>query len=71
MKITTIGLDLAKNIFQIHGVDQHGKTIVRKQFKRAEMSPLLRQSALVPDRHGILRQRTPLGKEAGRLWPHR
>jgi transposase len=39
MKITTIGIDLAKNIFQIHGVDQHGKTIVRKKLKRAEMSP--------------------------------
>jgi transposase len=39
MKITTIGIDLAKTIFQVHGVDQHGKTIVRKQLKRAEMSP--------------------------------
>ncbi len=39
MKITTIGIDLAKNIFQIHGVDERGKVIVRKQMKRAEMSP--------------------------------
>ncbi len=38
MKITTIGIDLAKTIFQIHGVDQYGKTIVRKQLKRAEMT---------------------------------
>ena len=38
MKITTIGIDLAKTIFQIHGVDQYDKTIVRKQLKRAEMS---------------------------------
>jgi len=38
MKITTIGIDLAKNIFQIHGVDQYGKTTVRKQLKRAEMT---------------------------------
>jgi hypothetical protein len=38
MKITTIGIDLAKIIFQIHGVDERGKVAVRKQLKRAEMS---------------------------------
>lgn len=37
MKITTIGIDLAKIIFQIHGVDERGKVAVRKQLKRAEM----------------------------------
>ncbi len=30
MKITTIGLDLAKNVFQVHGVDARGKVVVRK-----------------------------------------
>ena len=38
MKITTIGIDLAKNIFQLHGVDERGKVAVRKQLKRAEVS---------------------------------
>lgn len=38
MKITTIGIDLAKVVFQIHGVDERGKVAVRKQLKRAEMS---------------------------------
>jgi transposase len=38
MKITTIGIDLAKTVFQIHGVDKRGKVEVRKQLKRAEMS---------------------------------
>ncbi len=37
MKITTVGLDLAK-VVQIHGVDEHDKVAVRKQLKRAEMS---------------------------------
>lgn len=37
MKITTIGLDLAKEVFQIHCVDEHGKIVVRKQLKRSEM----------------------------------
>ena len=34
MNITTIGIDLAKNVFQIHGIDQRGKTVLRKQLKR-------------------------------------
>jgi len=38
MKITTIGIDLAKLVFQIHGVDERGKVAIRKQLKRAEMS---------------------------------
>ena len=38
MKITTIGIDLAKAVFQIHGVDERGTVAVRKQLKRAEMS---------------------------------
>jgi transposase len=38
MKITTIGVDLAKAVFQIHGVDERGKVAARKQLKREEMS---------------------------------
>jgi len=37
MKITTIGIDLAKNIFQVHGVDERGKTVLRKQLKRKDV----------------------------------
>jgi transposase len=38
MKITTIGIDLAKEVFQIHGVDAQGKTVLRKQLRRSEMA---------------------------------
>ena len=38
MKITTIGIDLAKAVFQVHGVDVHGKTVLRKQLRRSEMA---------------------------------
>jgi transposase len=31
MKITTVGIDLAKNVFQVHGIDQQGKVVFRKQ----------------------------------------
>jgi len=38
MKITTIGIDLAKNVFQVHGVNEHGKTALKKQIKRDQMT---------------------------------
>jgi transposase len=39
MNITTIGLDLAKNVFQIHGVDSESKVVITKSLKRAQMVP--------------------------------
>jgi transposase len=38
MKITTAGIDLAKNVFHVHGVDERGKTVLRKQLRRAQVA---------------------------------
>lgn len=38
MEITTVGIDLAKSVFQVHAVDQHGKVALRKQLKRGQMA---------------------------------
>jgi transposase len=32
--VTTIGLDIAKSVFQVHGVDSDGQTVIRRQLKR-------------------------------------
>ena len=32
--ITTIGLDIAKSVFQVHGVDAAGQVVIRRQLKR-------------------------------------
>jgi hypothetical protein len=37
MQISTIGIDLAKTVFQIHAVDADGTTIIRKRLRRAEV----------------------------------
>ncbi|RWF86823.1 MAG: IS110 family transposase [Mesorhizobium sp.] len=37
MQITTIGLDLAKNVFQVHGIDHEGKVGVRRSLRRSEV----------------------------------
>jgi len=39
MKIATIGLDLAKTLFQVHGADSQGNIVVRKQLRRADVLP--------------------------------
>ncbi len=37
-KITTIGMDLAKNVIQVHGVDERGKAVLKKQLKRNQVA---------------------------------
>src|SRR5437588_4834999 len=41
--ITTIGLDIAKSIFQVHGVDAEGKVCFRRQLKRRYMLPFFQK----------------------------
>src|SRR5262245_54864060 len=37
MQITTVRLDVAKQVFQVHGIDVHGKVVVCKQLRRKEV----------------------------------
>ena len=39
MEISTIGLDLAKRVFQVHGIDVAGNVVVRKALRRAQVLP--------------------------------
>ncbi len=36
-KVTTIGIDLAKTVFQLHGVDAEGRAVLRRQSRRSQM----------------------------------
>src|SRR5436190_338125 len=40
MEVSTIGIDLAKNVFQVHGVDAAGKATLTKKLRRSQMLPL-------------------------------
>ncbi len=42
-EVITIGVDLAKNVFQVHGVDAEGSVIVRRQLRRAQMLPFFKK----------------------------
>lgn len=43
MKLTTVSIDLAKTVFQLHGVDERGKTVLKKQLKREQVAPFFAQ----------------------------
>lgn len=68
MKITTIGIDLAKNVFQVHGVDARGKTTLKKPLKRdqvlpffANLGPCLIGMEACGSAHHWARQLQPMG----------
>ncbi|MEE8443727.1 MAG: transposase, partial [Alphaproteobacteria bacterium] len=46
MQVNTIGLDIAKNVFQVHGVDEAGQAVLRKKLRRSRMLPFF--AALAP-----------------------
>ena len=39
MDITTVGVDLAKRVFAVHGVDRHGREVVRRMMRWEQMVP--------------------------------
>jgi transposase len=42
-EVITIGVDLAKNVFQIHGVDAEGAVIIRRQLRRRQVLPFFKK----------------------------
>ena len=74
-EVSTIGLDLAKTVFQLHGVDAAGNVIIRKKLRRGAMlhflrslSPCLIGMEACPTAHYWAREIGALGHEV-RLIP--
>ena len=63
-EIATIGLDIAKNVFQLHGVDRSGKIVLRKALRRSQVPGFFSSPFPLPDRDGGLRDGSPLGAHA-------
>src|SRR5205809_6854676 len=75
VQISTIGLDIAKNVFQVHGIDAVEKVIVRKQLRRGQiiaffeaLAPCLVGMEACATSHHWARELTKLGHEV-RLMP--
>lgn len=76
MQITTIGLDLAKNVFQVHGVDAQGRVVVRKKLRRVDVlrffsarPPCLVGMEACASAHHWARELTGLGHEVKLMPP--
>ena len=41
MKITTVGIDLAKNVFSMHGIDEHGKAVLKRTVSRGKVMEIM------------------------------
>ena len=61
MNISTIGLDLAKNVFQVHAIDDAGEVIVRRSLRRRQVLPFFFQTGALSDRYGSLWHEPSLG----------
>ena len=48
--VATVGLDIAKSIFQVHGIDVEGNVIIRRKLKRRYLLAFFSETAAVPDR---------------------
>jgi hypothetical protein len=46
--ISTIGLDIAKSVFQVHGVDAAGQVVLRRQLRRRQLLALSPEAAAIP-----------------------
>ena len=75
MQVTTIGLDIAKNVFQVHGIDATEKVVVRKQLRRRQvleffkaLPPCLVGMEACATAHYWARELTKLGHQV-RLMP--
>ena len=69
--ITTIGLDIAKSVFQVHGIDAEGNVVIRRQLKRRYVPGVLSEAAAVPRRDRGLCVVAPLVTRAPGARPHR
>ena len=45
MQVTAIGLDLAKRVFQVHGVDADGRVVVQRRLQRGEVAAFFCRSS--------------------------
>ena len=68
-EVITIGIDLAKNVFQVHGVDKEGHVVIRRPLRRSRVLPLFQDTAAVPDRDRGLCHGPSLGPAIDRTWP--
>jgi transposase len=76
-QVTTIGLDIAKHVFQVHGIDVAGKVMIRRKLRRGEVleffgkfKPVLVGIEACATSHYWARELVALGHEVKLMPPH-
>ena len=76
MQVSTIGIDIAKNVFQVHGVDAAGKVVIVRQLRRkqvleyfAKLSPCLVGMEACATAHHWARELVKLGHDVKLIPP--
>jgi transposase len=63
-EVSTIGIDIAKSVFQVHGVDADGAVVIRKRIGRTKILKFFTDLPPLPGWHGGVRNLSPLGTRA-------
>lgn len=70
MEVITIGLDLAKNVYQVHGADAFGSVVFRKRLRRDKVLSFFAVLPPCTVGDGSLWRCAPLGTPAQQGWPY-
>jgi hypothetical protein len=70
MKVTTLGIDLAKSIFRLHGVDARGVAVLRRQLTRQQLLPFLAKLSPCLGGHRGWFRRAFLSTRGQQVWTH-
>jgi transposase len=67
-EITTVGLDLAKHVFQVHGIDAEGTTVLRRRLRRNQVLAFFSRLPRCVVGMEAMCDGALLGARAGRAW---
>jgi len=69
-EVSTIGLDIAKSVFQAHGVDVDGIVVIRKRVSRAKVLKYFWRAGALLGRDRSLSVSASLGPRASKAWSY-
>ena len=69
--VRTIGLDIAKSVFQVHGVDAEGQVVIRRRLTRGYVLCVLSEAVALLSCYGGLRDIASLARRTASPWPYR
>ena len=71
MKLMRVGIDLAKSVFQVHGVDRHERVVWRRKLTRAHWLKVFLETVEPGCWHGGVRRCASLGARVTSAWLQR